>query len=206
MTSVTKRTYSFALVAVLGAMALAVAGCCGGSSSTSESSSGSSNENASSESSESSGGYGSRYGGSSENKSASSESGSTEAGGGAESGAGVVSLGNAQKLGMVLVDSNGMTLYDFHKDKGTTSSCYGACAKGWPPMLTEGEPTVGNGASASKLGTTERKDGTTQVTYAGHPLYTFVEDKKPGEANGNDVSAFGAQWYALKGSGEEAGG
>ena len=45
-----------------------------------------------------------------------------------------------------------------------------------------------------------------QVTYAGHPLYTFVEDKKPGEANGNDVSAFGAQWYALKGSGEEAGG
>ncbi len=64
---------------------------------------------------------------------------------------------------------------------------------------------MGNGASASKLGTTERKDGTMQVTYAGHPLYTFVEDKKPGEANGNDVSAFGAQWYALKGNGEEAG-
>jgi predicted lipoprotein with Yx(FWY)xxD motif len=189
----TKRTYSFALLAVLGAIALAVAGCGGGGSSTSESSSAGSNENASSESS-------SRYGGESESKSASSESAP-----GAESGAGVVSLGNAQKLGMVLVDSNGMTLYDFHKDKGTTSSCYGACEKGWPPMLTEGEPTVGNGASASKLGTTERKDGTMQVTYAGHPLYTFVEDKKPGEANGNDVSAFGAQWYALKGSGEEAG-
>ncbi len=195
MTAITNRnrTYSFALLAVLGAMGLAVAGCGGGSSSTSESSNASSNENASSESS-------SRYGGESESKSASSESAP-----GAESGAGVVSLGNAQKLGMVLVDSNGMTLYDFHKDKGTTSSCYGACEKGWPPMLTEGEPTVGNGASASKLGTTERKDGTMQVTYAGHPLYTFVEDKKPGEANGNDVSAFGAQWYALKGSGEEAG-
>ncbi len=107
---------------------------------------------------------------------------------------------------MVLVDSEGMTLYDFHKDKGTTSSCYGPCAEGWPPMLTEGEPTVGNGAMASKLGTTERKDGTTQVTYAGHPLYTFVGDEGPGEANGNDVSAFGAQWYALKGNGEEAGG
>jgi predicted lipoprotein with Yx(FWY)xxD motif len=193
VTAVTKRTYSFALLAVLGAMALAVAGCGGGGSSTSESSNAGSNESASSESS-------SRYGGESESKSASSESAP-----GAESGAGVVSLGNAQKLGMVLVDSNGMTLYDFHKDKGTTSSCYGACEKGWPPMLTEGEPTVGNGASASKLGTTERKDGTMQVTYAGHPLYTFVEDKKPGEANGNDVSAFGAQWYALKGSGEEAG-
>jgi predicted lipoprotein with Yx(FWY)xxD motif len=197
--TLTKRTYSFALLAVLGAIALAVAGCGGGSSTTSESSNAGSKDNASSESS---GGYGSRYGSEneSENKSASSESAA-----GAESGAGVVSLGNVQKLGMVLVDSNGMTLYDFHKDKGTTSSCYGPCAEGWPPMLTEGEPTVGNGASSSKLGTTERKDGTTQVTYAGHPLYTFVEDKKPGEANGNDVSAFGAQWYALKGSGEEAG-
>jgi predicted lipoprotein with Yx(FWY)xxD motif len=107
---------------------------------------------------------------------------------------------------MVLVDSSGMTVYDFHKDKGTTSSCYGACEQGWPPVLTEGKPSVGNGASASKLGTTERKDGTMQVTYAGHPLYTFVEDKKPGEAHGNDTSAFGAQWYALKGNGEEAGG
>jgi predicted lipoprotein with Yx(FWY)xxD motif len=197
-----KRTYSFALLAVLGAIALAVAGCGGGgSSSSSESSKAGSNENASSESSN---GYGGRYG--SENESESeSKSASSESAAGAESGAGVVSLGNVQKLGMVLVDSDGMTLYDFHKDKGTTSSCYGPCAEGWPPMLTEGEPTVGNGASASKLGTTERKDGTTQVTYAGHPLYTFVEDKKPGEANGNDVSAFGAQWYALKGSGEEAG-
>ena len=51
------------------------------------------------------------------------------------------------------------------------------------------------------LGTTKRKDGTTQVTYAGHPLYTFVEDAKPGEANGNGVSAFGAEWNALDGSG-----
>jgi len=196
---VIRKTYAFALLAVLAVAAIAIAGCGGGGSSygSGESSSGSSNENASSESSS---GSGSRYGGSSESKSASSESPP-----GAESGAGVVSLGNAQKLGMILVDSNGMTLYDFHKDKGTTSSCYGPCAEGWPPMLTEGEPTVGNGAMASKLGTTERKDGTMQVTYAGHPLYTFVEDKKPGEANGNDVSSFGGQWYALKGNGEEAG-
>ena len=185
-----RKTYSLALLALLAA--IAIAGCGGGGSSTSESNSGSSNESASSESSN-------RYGGSeSESKGASSQ-----AAAGAESGAGVVSLGNAQKLGMVLVDSNGMTLYDFHKDKGTTSSCYGACEEAWPPMLTEGEPTVGNGAMASKLGTTERKGGTTQVTYAGHPLYTFVEDKKPGEANGNDVSAFGGEWYALKGNGEE---
>jgi len=198
---VIRKTYAFALLAVLAVAAIVVAGC-GGGSSTSSSYGGSSskeetssnNENASNESSS---GPSNRYGNGSENKNASSES---------EGGAMVVSLGNAQKLGMILVDSNGMTVYDFHKDKGTTSSCYGPCAEGWPPVLTEGEPEVGNGASSSKLGTTERKDGTMQVTYAGHPLYTFVEDKKPGEANGNDVSAFGGQWYALKGNGEEAGG
>lgn len=193
-----RKTYAFALLALL---AVVVAGCGSGGSSTSESSSGS-NESASSESSPYGGAKGGgAYGGGSENKSASSESE-----GGSGGGAAVVSLGNVSKLGMVVVDSNGMTLYDFHKDKGTTSSCYGACATNWPPMLTEGEATVGNGAASSKLGTTERKDGTTQVTYAGHPLYTFVGDQGPGEANGNDISAFGGQWYALKGNGEEAGG
>ncbi|HSC22056.1 MAG TPA: hypothetical protein VLC07_10040 [Solirubrobacterales bacterium] len=200
MIDATNKTYALALLGVLAALALVAAGCGGGSSSSGYSGSASSNESASGESGSGSGG---RYGSGSENKTASSES--SEAGSSGEAGSAVVSLGNAQKLGMVLVDSNGMTLYDFHKDKGTTSSCYGPCAEGWPPLLTEGEATVGNGASASKLGTTERKDGTTQVTYAGHPLYTFVEDKKPGEANGNDVSAFGGQWYALKGNGEEAG-
>lgn len=207
MTQATNRsgTNGLALLAVLAVAAIAIAGCGGGSSSggsyggnSSKEEKSASSENASSESSN---GYGNRYGSGSEEKSAGSGSSA-----GADGGAGVVSLGNVKKLGMVLVDSNGMTLYDFHKDQGTTSSCYGPCAEGWPPMLTEGEPTVGNGASSSKLGTTERKDGTMQVTYAGHPLYTFVEDKKPGEANGNDVTAFGASWYALKGNGEEAGG
>jgi predicted lipoprotein with Yx(FWY)xxD motif len=123
---------------------------------------------------------------------------------GAESGAAVLTLSRAKGVGPVLVDAKGFTVYDFHKDKGTTSSCYGACAEAWPPVLTEGPPTAGEGASAAKLGTTERRDGTTQVTYAGHPLYTFANDTKPGEANGNDVDAFGAEWYALQGSGEEA--
>ena len=118
----------------------------------------------------------------------------------------VVSVSTVPKLGKVIVDSKGLTLYDFHKDKGTKSSCYGACEKAWPPLTTSGKPKVGNGASSSKVGMTERKDGTLQVTYAGHPLYTFTEDKKPGEANGNDFSAFGAQWYALMPNGEEPGG
>jgi predicted lipoprotein with Yx(FWY)xxD motif len=180
---VNRKTYAFALLALL---AVVIAGCGSG---------GSSGTNTSETESES----GAKESASSENKPASSESGESSGG-----TAAVISLGHT-KVGMVLVDSNGMTLYDFHKDKGTTSSCYGACEQAWPPVMSEGKPTAGNGASSSKLGTTERKDGTMQVTYAGHPLYTFVEDKKPGEANGNDTSAFGAQWYALKGNGEEAG-
>lgn len=115
----------------------------------------------------------------------------------------VVSVGTVPKLGKVIVDGNGLTLYDFHKDKGTTSTCYGECAAVWPPLLTEGEPTGQAGISASKLGTTTRKDGTEQVTFAGHPLYTYVADKQPGEGNGNDFSNFGAEWYALTPSGAE---
>ena len=191
-----KSRYAFALLAI--AAVLAIAGC--GSSS----------------------GSGNGYGGGSSSTSGGSEStggGETAAahGGayaapagsatGGESGgeAAVVSLASVPKLGLVLVDSKGLTLYDFHKDKGTKSACYGECAAVWPPLLTSGAPQPGNGASMSKLGTTERSDGTTQVTYAGHPLYTYVADKKPGEANGNDFSSFGGQWYALKGSGQEAG-
>lgn len=177
-------------LALIVAVALAVAGCGGGSDN------GGDGESAAN----TGGGYGAegggRYGGSEKGASAASPE---------ETGAAVVSLGQAGDLGMVLVDSEGHTLYDFHKDKSGVPACYGACAQNWPPLATGGAPQAGNGASSGKLGTVERKDGSTQVTYAGHPLYTFVEDKKPGEANGNDVSAFGAQWYALKGSGEEAG-
>ena len=120
-----------------------------------------------------------------------------------EEGAIFVSVASVPGLGQILVDSSGRTLYDFHKDEGTTSSCYGTCAAAWPPLLTEGEPHASNGAQAGLLGTTKRKDGSEQVTYSGHPLYTFSGDKGPGEANGNDVEAFGAEWYALTPSGAE---
>ena len=122
------------------------------------------------------------------------------------SGVAVVSVASAPKLGQIVVDSKGFTLYDFHKDKGTKSSCYGACASVWPPLTSEGTAQAKGGAVASMLGTTKRTDGTIQVTYAGHPLYTYTADTKPGEANGNDFSSYGAQWYALKPNGEEAGG
>ncbi len=122
-----------------------------------------------------------------------------------ESGNAYVSLASSPGLGLVLVNSEGLVLYAFDKDEGSTSSCYGACAKAWPPLLTEGPPQPSNGASAAQLGTTSRKDGAAQVTYAGHPLYTFSADSKPGEAGGNGSSAFGGTWQALKGNGQPAG-
>src|SRR3954471_9503513 len=82
-------------------------------------------------------------------------------------------------LGRILVDSRGITLYDFPPDKGTTSVCYGACAALWPPLLTSGAPHAGPGVKTSLLGTTKRTDGKLEVTYAGHPLYYFVSDRKP---------------------------
>src|SRR5262249_42851322 len=104
-------------------------------------------------------------------------------------------------LGSVLVDSEGFTVYQFAKDEGTTSSCYGACEEFWPPVTTKKAPTAGEGAMSSKLGTTKRKDGTLQVTYAGHPLYTFSEDSSPGEAGGNGLTEFGGTWSVLDESG-----
>jgi predicted lipoprotein with Yx(FWY)xxD motif len=124
----------------------------------------------------------------------------------AEEGTVFVSLGSAAGLGQVLVDSEGHTLYAFSGDSATAATCEGACAKAWPPLLVEhGEPEPSNGASASRLGTIERADGSRQVTYAGHPLFSFGGDKSPGEANGNGSAAFGGTWTALKGSGAPAG-
>jgi len=110
------------------------------------------------------------------------------------------------KLGQVLVDSNGLTVYLFLADKGTASSCNSAsCMQYWPPVLTTGAPQAGSGVSASLLGTTARADGTTQVTYAGHPLYRFINDKAAGEATGQGVNAFGAPWYVVSPSGAQVG-
>jgi predicted lipoprotein with Yx(FWY)xxD motif len=130
-----------------------------------------------------------------------SPSSSTTSSGSSEGKPATVSATEVSELGSVLVDSKGFAVYSFGKDQGTTSSCYGACEGAWPPVIVEGAPTTGEGANSSEVGTTQRKDGTTQVTYAGHPLYTFVEDKNPGEANGMGITAFGGEWNALDESG-----
>jgi predicted lipoprotein with Yx(FWY)xxD motif len=109
-------------------------------------------------------------------------------------------------LGSILVNSNGRTLYLFRADVGAKSACTGACAAAWPPLVATSKPTAGNGLTASKLGTISRSDGSQQVTYNGHPLYLFSGDKKPGDVTGQGVTAFGASWFALTPSGNQASG
>lgn len=121
---------------------------------------------------------------------------------GTQSGGVKVSIAKSP-LGHILVDSKGITLYDFVKDKGTTSVCYGACAALWPPLVTKGKPVAGPGVKASLLGTTKRKDGKLEVTYGGHPLYYFVTDRHPGQTTGQGVNQFGGPWWVLSAAGKE---
>jgi len=113
---------------------------------------------------------------------------------------GTVSLSKT-KLGKILVSSKGHTLYMFAKDKNGKSSCSGSCAKFWPPYLQHGKATAGSGVKASLLGTTRRSNGSLQVTYNQHPLYSFALDKKAGQTNGEGQVAFGGKWYAVSAKG-----
>ncbi|HEY6762737.1 MAG TPA: hypothetical protein VI318_24765 [Baekduia sp.] len=108
-------------------------------------------------------------------------------------------------LGTVLVDGQGRTLYLFEKDHADMSACDGSCATVWPP-LTAGKDagaTTGGGAVRSKLTTIKRADGKAEITYAGHPLYTYAGDAKPGQTKGQDLDQFGARWYVLRPSGQK---
>jgi len=107
----------------------------------------------------------------------------------------------ATSLGKTLVAANGKTLYMFAHDTSTKSTCSGSCATYWPPLYTTGKPTAGPGVHANLLGTTHRTDGKLQVTYHGHPLYFFVNDKQAGATGGEGIKAFGGKWFALSPAG-----
>ena len=104
-------------------------------------------------------------------------------------------------LGRILVDGRGHTLYLFAKDRHGKSSCAGACAGFWPPLITTGKPLAGAGVKAKLLGTIRRPDGRLQVTYNHHPLYTFAKDMRKGDTKGEELNVFGAEWYALSAAG-----
>jgi len=109
------------------------------------------------------------------------------------------------KLGMILVDGSGRTLYLFEKDQPNQSACSGACVAAWPVDPSSGTPKAGGGVTASLLGTISRSDNTTQVTYNHHPLYYYSGDSGAGQQNGQGVDAFGAAWFVVAPNGAKVG-
>jgi predicted lipoprotein with Yx(FWY)xxD motif len=142
--------------------------------------------------------------GSSANGSASSGSYSAAAVASAHHATGATQVRVASSgLGRIIVDGKGHTLYLFEKDKKRRSACYGSCATYWPPLLTHRKPVARAGAKQSLLGTTRRANGSQQVTYAGHPLYRFALDRKPGQTSGEGLQDFGGGWEAVSPTGKK---
>jgi predicted lipoprotein with Yx(FWY)xxD motif len=106
--------------------------------------------------------------------------------------------------GTVLTNAAGFTLYTFQADKGSTSVCYGACAQFWPPVIGAAQMAAGQNISGH-FGTTTRKDGKIQVTYNGHPLYTYAGDTQPGQTSGNGINQSGGIWNVVTTSASGAG-
>jgi predicted lipoprotein with Yx(FWY)xxD motif len=105
-------------------------------------------------------------------------------------------------LGKILVDQDGKTLYLFEADTKNKSNCSGGCATVWPPITVNGTATAGSGVSAKLIGTTKRPDGSSEVTYAGHPLYWYEGDTNPGDTNGEGLTDFGGSWDAVSPAGK----
>jgi predicted lipoprotein with Yx(FWY)xxD motif len=119
----------------------------------------------------------------------------TSAAAGSSASTSAITLKTANgSAGIWLTDQTGRTLYLYTVDKGTTSACYGACAKLWPPLTATGSVSVSGDASATEIGSTTRTDGSKQVTYGGHPLYYFAGDTAPGQTKGQGLQKV---WYLI---------
>ena len=107
------------------------------------------------------------------------------------------------KLGSYLTGAKGRALYLFEADKGSSSTCYSACASLWPPLTTATTTFAGTGVQSSLLGTTKRTDGTHEVTYDGHPLYYYAADTSAGSTTGQGLNQFGGKWYLVAPNGNK---
>jgi predicted lipoprotein with Yx(FWY)xxD motif len=106
------------------------------------------------------------------------------------------------RYGRILVDGHGRALYLFTRERRAASRCYGACANAWPVFFARGKVRAGTGADRRLIGTTRRKDGRRQVTYAGRPLYYYVTDRKPGQITCQNVVEYGGTWLVVAPSGK----
>jgi predicted lipoprotein with Yx(FWY)xxD motif len=106
--------------------------------------------------------------------------------------------------GPILASGGGITLYDFGPDTPTHSACLNAgCLYQWPPLLVDGAVRIGQGVRGPLVGRVTRPDGSTQLTYGGHPLYSYIRDVKPGEVTGQAIDQDGGPWYVLGPAGNE---
>jgi len=105
------------------------------------------------------------------------------------------------RFGPILFDGRGYALYAFTRDPARRATCYGACARAWPPFIVASRPVAANGTRGSLTGVTRRTDGRLQATYAGRPLYYYVGDTKPGIVLCQNVNEFGGLWLVVRGNG-----
>jgi predicted lipoprotein with Yx(FWY)xxD motif len=107
-------------------------------------------------------------------------------------------VARSSSYGRILFDARGFVLYAFTHDRRGRSTCSGACAKAWPPYLVSRKPRASTGAKASLVGVLRRANGVLQATYAGHPLYYYIGDRKPGQILCQGVSEFGGFWRVVR--------
>lgn len=114
----------------------------------------------------------------------------------------VITTGDSE-FGTMLFNDKGQAIYIWELEESTKAECYGDCAKAWPPVLTDGAPQATGSVNSDLLGTTERSDGSTQVTYNGHPLYYYAHER-PGEVECHNISTHGGLWWVIHPSGVRA--
>ncbi len=178
----------WSVIGVVATLLVAMAGCGSSKSSTSSS--------AGTTSSAASGGY--------SRSSAPSTSASTTSAPAESAAPPVAVTSKSSKLGTILAAGpKRMTVYLFEGDKGAESACSAECAAVWPPVTVASAAQASGGAMSADLGTITRSDGTKQVTYKGHPLYFYAKDGDKGDAYGQGIKSFGADWYVLAPSGNK---
>lgn len=120
-----------------------------------------------------------------------------------EAETGTVITSGDSEFGTILFDGNGQAIYIWEVEETSEAECYVDCAEAWPPVLTDGAPSAAGDVNGELLGTTERTDGTTQVTYNGHPLYYYAHEA-PGEVKCHNVSTHGGLWWVIQPNGNRA--